>query len=94
MQLVIFHKMIMMYCSHSFSHGFFIIILSAQIDTKDGTILVDYSKNIITDETMKLLMNLVCQNSNILCMYVSRYIIYVFKEATILLKLLFMALII
>lgn len=31
---------------------------SAQIDTKDGTILVDYSKNIITDETMKLLMNL------------------------------------
>ena len=38
----------------------FIIILSAQIDTKDGTILVDYSKNIITDETMKLLMNLVC----------------------------------
>ena len=60
LQLVIFHKMIMMYCSHSFSHGFFIIILSAQIDTKDGTILVDYSKNIITDETMKLLMNLVC----------------------------------
>lgn len=31
---------------------------SAQIDTKDGIILVDYSKNIITDETMKLLMNL------------------------------------
>lgn len=31
---------------------------SARIDTKDGIILVDYSKNIITDETMKLLMNL------------------------------------
>ncbi|XP_068721298.1 glucose-6-phosphate isomerase-like [Montipora capricornis] len=30
---------------------------SAQIDTQDGVILVDYSKNIITDETMKLLMN-------------------------------------
>ena len=34
---------------------------SVQLDTQDGTLLVDYSKNIITEETMKLLMNLVCQ---------------------------------
>ncbi|CAH3141478.1 unnamed protein product [Porites evermanni] len=31
---------------------------STQIETPDGTILVDYSKNIITEETMKHLMNL------------------------------------
>ena len=37
-----------------------IILFSAQIDTQDGIILVDYSKNIITEETMKHLMNLVC----------------------------------
>ena len=33
---------------------------SAQIETQDGTILLDYSKNIITEETMKHLMDLVC----------------------------------
>lgn len=33
---------------------------STQIETSDGTILVDYSKNIITEETMKHLMDLVC----------------------------------
>ncbi|KAJ7360579.1 hypothetical protein OS493_015687 [Desmophyllum pertusum] len=31
---------------------------SVQLDTQDGVILVDYSKNIITEETMKHLMNL------------------------------------
>ena len=34
--------------------------VSVQLDTQDGVLLVDYSKNIITEETMKLLMNLVC----------------------------------
>ena len=38
----------------------FFSICSTQIETPDGTILVDYSKNIITEETMKHLMNLVC----------------------------------
>jgi len=32
---------------------------SVQLDTQDGILLVDYSKNIITEETMKHLMNLV-----------------------------------
>lgn len=40
----------------TFPLGYF----SVQLDTQDGTLLVDYSKNIITEETMKLLMNLVC----------------------------------
>lgn len=31
---------------------------SVQLDTRDGTLLVDYSKNIITEETMRLLMSL------------------------------------
>ena len=34
--------------------------ISVQLDTQDGVLLVDYSKNIITEETMKHLMNLVC----------------------------------
>ena len=33
--------------------------LSVQLDTKDGAILLDYSKNIITEDTMSLLMSLV-----------------------------------
>ena len=33
--------------------------ISVQLDTQDGVLLVDYSKNIITEETMKYLMNLV-----------------------------------
>ncbi|XP_020601411.1 glucose-6-phosphate isomerase-like isoform X2 [Orbicella faveolata] len=32
--------------------------ISVQLDTQDGVLLVDYSKNIITEETMKHLMNL------------------------------------
>lgn len=40
--------------------SFNIFFHSTQIETSDGTILVDYSKNIITEETMKHLMNLVC----------------------------------
>ena len=38
----------------------FFLFYSVEIGTQDGTILVDYSKNIITEETMKHLMNLVC----------------------------------
>ena len=37
--------------------------ISVQLDTQDGVLLVDYSKNIITEETMKHLMNLVCINN-------------------------------
>lgn len=33
---------------------------SITLEGEDGTILLDYSKNIITKETMKLLFNLVC----------------------------------
>ena len=51
-------------CSLKFDFNFVTFPLgyfSVQLDTQDGTLLVDYSKNIITEETMKLLMNLVCQ---------------------------------
>ena len=35
------------------------LFCSSQLETKDGTLLIDYSKNIVTKETMTLLFNLV-----------------------------------
>ena len=37
-----------------------LICFSAHLDTPHGSVLVDYSKNIITEETLQLLFNLVC----------------------------------
>ena len=36
-----------------------LVVCSISLEGEDGTILLDYSKNIITKETMKLLFNLV-----------------------------------
>ena len=38
-----------------------LFIYSQVLNTADGDLLVDYSKNIINDEVMKLLVNLVLQ---------------------------------
>ena len=33
---------------------------STSISTEEGDVLIDYSKNLITEDTMKMLFNLVC----------------------------------
>ena len=41
-----------------------LVCFSAHLDTPHGSVLVDYSKNIITEETLQLLFNLVCVQLN------------------------------
>ena len=36
------------------------LLNSLNLNTKDGDILLDYSKNLITEEVMKMLVDLVC----------------------------------
>ena len=50
----------------------YFFFFSQNVETKDGPLLLDYSKNLVNDDVLKMLFDLVC---NILCFIFSQRIL-------------------